>query len=185
MPALRALLAKPTGDDASPTFAEKWGVADFRTTSTEEMTSALGDLLGELRDHKDQAAFITGDGIESIDACRIYDGDGGCEGVYVFVDLAPGVRLSSLAQDHRQLTGRIETPIEAIVEAVAVVARQANAVVTRYRQAVELEVALAMTGLAFVEEGSPDHKFVAFTEEFVTDRCKECAGRRDEAMHTG
>ncbi len=118
-------------------------VADALVTDPADIAASVDTVLEALRDDDTQCVWVLGDGIETVDIIRSYDGDGGCDGVHVIVDLTCGIRLASLHQDRKALAGR-ELDRFAVIAAMRTIAREANAAVAAYLR--ETRAAAEVTG---------------------------------------
>jgi hypothetical protein len=132
---LNAWLNAPVGqnaDDGTP-FSRAYDMLldEVDTTSTTEFVSALDEIFQTLLDHPHICSRAPE--VDAIDIRRNYDGDG-CDGVYTVVDLNNGLRLMSLHQDHRTLTGGARDPVDAMVHALTTIMREANTMVGKFQE---------------------------------------------------
>jgi hypothetical protein len=127
---LRSWLAEPTGDDS--TRADELGIDEFFSRAHGYLLSGLHDLLAALADDDEQSVWRLQPGIEHVGFFRTFDGETD-DGALIVVDVAGGLRLASLHQDHRDFASLDSHGTDAAIEALTNLAAEANRIVARYQ----------------------------------------------------
>jgi hypothetical protein len=128
--ALRSWLAEPTGDEG--TRADELGIDEFFSQAHGYLLSGLDDLLAALADDDEQTVWRLQPGVEQVAFLCTFDGETD-DGALIVVDLAGGLRLASLHQDHRDFASLDSHGTDTAVEALTNLALEANRIVVAYQ----------------------------------------------------